>query len=62
VIAASACGWNDLGTPRRVATTLRLLSDRGTGVAPLAAVQVHRLSPPGLIDLASQHARLALVG
>jgi mannose-1-phosphate guanylyltransferase len=62
VIAASACGWNDLGTPRRVATTLRLLSDRGTGVAPPAAMPPQRLSPPGLIDLASQHARLALVG
>jgi mannose-1-phosphate guanylyltransferase len=25
VITAPACGWNDLGTPRRVADTLRRL-------------------------------------
>jgi mannose-1-phosphate guanylyltransferase len=62
VITASACGWNDLGTPRRVAATLRLLSERSTGVTPPPKVPLRRISPPGLIDLATQQARLALVG
>jgi mannose-1-phosphate guanylyltransferase len=62
VLTAPACGWNDLGTPRRVAATLRRLADRSRGVTPHPSLPVRRISPPALIDLATQHARLALVG
>jgi len=62
VITAPACGWNDLGTPRRVAATLRLLADRSTWVTPHPTVPVRRVSPPGFVDLATQQARLALAG
>jgi mannose-1-phosphate guanylyltransferase len=61
VITAPSCGWTDLGTPRRVADMLRRLAEqiptRATGGAG-----VQRLSPAGLINLAAQHARLALAG
>jgi mannose-1-phosphate guanylyltransferase len=61
VITAPSCGWTDLGTPRRVADTLRRLAEQiPTHVPSEAGVQ--RLSPPGLINLAAQHARLALLG
>jgi mannose-1-phosphate guanylyltransferase len=59
VIRAPACGWNDLGTPRRVAQTLRLLARRASH-APGAARQL--LPTPGLINLAARQARLALAG
>jgi len=58
---APACGWTDLGTPRRVADTLRRLTARAPARAPSRA-RVHPLSTPGLINLAAQHARLAVVG
>src|SRR5262249_2677314 len=61
VITAPVCGWNDLGTPHRVAATLRLLSDRGTGATPHPTAPLRRVSPP-FVDLATQQARLALVG
>ena len=61
VITAPACGWTDLGTPRRVAATLLRVAEqvptRATG-----GTGVQRLSPSGHINLATQHARLALVG
>jgi mannose-1-phosphate guanylyltransferase len=59
VIAAPACGWTDLGTPRRVADTLRRL----TGQVPTPRrdrYSVRLWSTPGLINLAAEHARLAL--
>jgi len=62
VLTVSACGWNDLGTPRRVAATLRLLADRSGGVAPHPTVPLRRVSSAGLVDLATQPARPALVG
>jgi mannose-1-phosphate guanylyltransferase len=61
VITAPACGWNDLGTPRRVAATLRRLSAR-TEATPASTELTGRVSPPACINLATQHARLALVG
>ena len=61
LITAPACGWNDLGTPHRVAATLRRLS-ACTAVTPEATGLMRRVSPPGFINLATQHARLALAG
>jgi len=61
VITAPACGWNDLGTPRRVAATLRRLAAR-TDSAPEPAARVRHISPPACINLATQQARLALAG
>jgi mannose-1-phosphate guanylyltransferase len=61
VITAPACGWNDLGTPRRVAATLHRLSAR-TAVSSAAIDLPHRVSPPASISLAAQQARLALAG
>ena len=48
VLRAPPCGWSDLGTPHRVAETLRRLPRR----PPLAA----GARSPGHIDLAAQHA------
>lgn len=61
VITAPACGWSDLGTPRRVADALRRLDREAS---PLAAdpVVVPFLSRPEFLNLAAQHARLALTG
>jgi mannose-1-phosphate guanylyltransferase len=61
VITAPACGWNDLGTPRRVAATLRRLAARTTS-APEPTALVRHVSPPARINLATQQARLALAG
>jgi mannose-1-phosphate guanylyltransferase len=61
VITAPACGWTDLGTPRRVADMLRRLAERLPSRAPRRG-GVQRFSSPALINLATQHARLALVG
>lgn len=61
VITAPACGWTDLGTPRRVADTLRRLGDN----APRLRTEpspVRHMPIPGLINLAAQHARVALAG
>jgi mannose-1-phosphate guanylyltransferase len=61
VIRAPACGWSDLGTPRRVAEILRrLTAPRNRGAA--ATSDVHFLANPGLINLAAQQARVALAG
>lgn len=61
VITAPVCGWNDLGTPRRVAETLRRLAahrahmrNRAGGLKQGATI--------GLINLAAQHTRMALAG
>jgi len=61
VITAPACGWSDLGTPRRVAATLRRLAAR-TDSVPEPTARVRRISPPACINLATQQARLALAG
>jgi len=60
VITAPACGWTDLGTPRRVADTVRRLTEQVPTPAP-DGYSVLPWSTPGLINLAAQHARLALV-
>jgi mannose-1-phosphate guanylyltransferase len=59
VIAAPACGWNDLGTPRRVAESLRRLGNPAYDGSDSSSV---RHLPRGLISLAAQHARLAIAG
>jgi mannose-1-phosphate guanylyltransferase len=61
VIRAPACGWNDLGTPRRVAQTLLQIAQRMPH-AKAAPAAVHFLSTPARINLATQQARLALAG
>jgi mannose-1-phosphate guanylyltransferase len=61
VITASACGWNDLGTPRRVAATLHRLSARAAAT-PEPAKLVRRVFPSPCINLATQQARLATAG
>ena len=56
VIRAPACGWSDLGTPRRVAQTLARIEPR--------AVSWRRTAFPGSahINLAVQHLRLSAAG
>jgi len=61
VVAAPVCGWNDLGTPRRVADTLRRLGDHAAGLRTEPG-RVRQMPMPGLINLAAQHACLALAG
>jgi mannose-1-phosphate guanylyltransferase len=61
VITAPACGWTDLGTPRRVADTLTRLGDN----APRRWTEpgtVRHMPIPGLVNLAAQHARVARAG
>src|SRR6266478_2382246 len=61
VITSPACGWNDLGTPRRVGDTLRRLGDNAPRPRTESRALRHMLMP-GLINLAAQHARMALAG
>ncbi|MGH8308885.1 MAG: sugar phosphate nucleotidyltransferase, partial [Steroidobacteraceae bacterium] len=55
VITAPACGWSDLGTPKRVAETLRRLDPAVPLVPAISAA-------PASINLAAQYARLQLTG
>jgi mannose-1-phosphate guanylyltransferase len=50
VLPVPACGWSDLGTPRRVSEALRRLSPGGTA----------RHETASTLNLAAQHARLQL--
>lgn len=52
VIPVSACGWSDLGTPKRVADTLQRAAFQSRMRRPIVM--------RGLVSLADQHARLAL--
>ena len=62
VITAPACGWNDLGTPQRVAQTLkRLESERLERFASSGGKRFPTHSP-AFINLAAEHARLGLAG
>jgi mannose-1-phosphate guanylyltransferase len=61
VITAPACGWTDLGTPRRVADTLRRLGDNAPRLRTEPST-IRHMPIPGLINLAAQHARVALAG
>ena len=61
VIRAPACGWSDLGTPRRVAEALgRINALQKHSWDTMPAVRF--LVTPGVVNLATQHARLALAG
>ena len=61
VIRAPACGWSDLGTPRRVAQALsRVDALQGHLRGMRSAVSFH--ATPGVVNLATQQARLALAG
>jgi mannose-1-phosphate guanylyltransferase len=55
VITAPACGWSDLGTPRRVAEALKRFE-------PMPARRPTPFAMPAFINLAAQHARLAMAG
>jgi mannose-1-phosphate guanylyltransferase len=61
VITAPACGWTDLGTPRRVADTLTRLGDNAARRSTEPGT-VRHMPLPGLVNLAAQHARVALAG
>jgi mannose-1-phosphate guanylyltransferase len=61
VITAPACGWTDLGTPRRVVDALRRLGDNAPRLRTEPST-VRHMPIPGLINLAAQHARVALAG
>jgi mannose-1-phosphate guanylyltransferase len=50
VLPVPACGWSDLGTPRRVSEALRRLSPRG----------IAREETASTLNLAAQHARLQM--
>jgi mannose-1-phosphate guanylyltransferase len=66
VIRAPACGWNDLGTPRRVTDTLRRLAAHVTqphAPRPHAGTEGdHRLDAPASVNFIEQHAPMALTG
>lgn len=51
VLPVPACGWSDLGTPRRVSEALRRLSANGAA---------RHEAPSTYLNLAAQHARLQL--
>lgn len=55
VIAVPACGWSDLGTPKRVAETLRRLTPREPALETAVL-------PTSYLNLALQHARLQVAG
>lgn len=57
VLPVPRCGWNDLGTPKRVAETIRRLraDEPNTAVPALAAATAH-------LNLAAAQARLQLAG
>ncbi len=57
VVAAASCGWSDLGTPMRVAEALRRLDLPKIRASASAGAFA---GSTGLINLAAQHARLAL--
>jgi mannose-1-phosphate guanylyltransferase len=63
VIAAPACGWSDLGTPKRVAQTLRRLEEQRLDRISPAPTRIPTTPfAPAFINLAAQHARLGFAG
>jgi mannose-1-phosphate guanylyltransferase len=60
VIAAPQCGWTDLGTPKRVADTLRRLDRHSSKPEFPQTVYRSSVRATGFINLAAQHARLGL--
>ena len=57
LLTAPACGWSDLGTPKRVAETLRRLDRQDAPVGRARPLRV-----PVLVNLAAQYARLTIAG
>jgi hypothetical protein len=62
VITAPACGWRDLGTPQRVADTLKRLEHERLERASHLPRTPSFVTPPAFINLAAQHARLGFAG
>jgi mannose-1-phosphate guanylyltransferase len=59
VITAPACGWSDLGTPQRVAETLRRIGEERLERPPAPTRLPPFVTGPAFVDLSAQHARLA---
>lgn len=55
LVTAPACGWSDLGTPRRVADALLRLRDEPTRAVPSRIV-----SMPAFVNLAAQFERISI--
>jgi hypothetical protein len=55
VLPVPKCGWSDLGTPQRIATTLRQLDYEEAERIPVSASN-------GCLNLAHQYARLRGLG
>jgi mannose-1-phosphate guanylyltransferase len=62
VIKAPACGWSDLGTPKRVADTLKRIEHERLERPRLPARSPSVTTGPAFISLAAQHARLGVAG
>ena len=62
VLRAPACGWSDLGTPERVAATLRRLNEARLSRFVLPPALGGPLRTPAVINLAAQHSQLGLSG
>jgi mannose-1-phosphate guanylyltransferase len=60
VVAAPHCGWTDLGTPKRVADTLRRLDRYDSMPGRSKSAYMSSARAPAFINLAAQHARLGL--
>jgi mannose-1-phosphate guanylyltransferase len=60
VVAAPQCGWTDLGTPKRLADTLRRLGHTSSRPGLTEALHRSSIRASAFIDLAAQHARLGL--
>ncbi len=58
VLPVPLCGWSDLGTPRRVAETLRRLGSERAGGARVVPHHRAELDPSQHINLAARHAHL----
>jgi mannose-1-phosphate guanylyltransferase len=61
LVTAPACGWNDLGTPERVAATLQRLK-RERLWRPASSEHIPYVAVPAIISLAAQHAQLGRAG
>jgi hypothetical protein len=62
VVTASACGWSDLGTPQRVAQTLKRIEAERLERAVSFDRPSALLHTPAFINLAAEHARLGVAG
>jgi len=62
VITAAACGWSDLGTPKRVADTLKRIEHERLERLDDSPRTPSFVTAPAFINLAAQHARLSFAG